>query len=773
MATPSRLQSLESLRVANLDAAFATAFVTLFGGSFFVGFVQHLGGGDLWVQLIAAVPAIMGLMQIPGAALGRASASFKNYIKKGGWAWRLFLGPIVLLPLLPIPNQAKLIALVACLGVAAFSVNLVNSTYNEWLGRIVPERSRGWYFSQRTLIATIVGMVIGMVGARLLDVFKGTPNEATGYTLIFAIGWAFGISSMFFFLRMSDTTREETTPVSTKEIINVIREPMRDKNFRQIMLFVAIFAVSQGFAGNLFAAFALESLKMPFTALQLTSVAAALGTVLTVRMWGFLADRYGSKPLLLLLSGGVMLTPLMWIACVPGQLAFNTTILFVGHIFTGIFWSGVGVVQLNLYLSTSTPQNRANYLAAALTVSSIALAVSPLAGSWMMSVLRGMMDPASAYKWVFAVVAFQRLIAVFCLIPVREKGSSSFGETMRQLSQIRPKSVVALRAIRKGAAEEEREGLIRSVGEQVMPLATNELADALMDPSPRIRREAAAALGRLGTPDAAEALVRLVKQNPELVEEETLEALGETRQPEAAQALIGFLRDPSAMLRRSAAKGLGKIADPTAIDPLREAVAQPGDPDLRRAALQALRVMGATDPDLYADALLDQHPSVRVAAAEAVAELQLSDLAENLRHSLDWFPDDGSSEVAYALGVVGTRDDLNLILESASRAVGMAKRRRCLLGAAHLLDFNRDLYRLFALEEVNRDTALLTKFRAAAKRDAALQASLDAYSTGEEPDALKHLATSGDPILQALATHAVPESYLLAVLVYGNQTASA
>src|SRR5690606_31969968 len=115
--------------------------------------------------------------------------------------------------------------------------------------------------------------------------------------------------SQFFFERMVDTEREEPVKPSLSSTIDMVKEPLQDRNFRRILTFVAIFAFSQGFAGNFFAAFALESLNLNFTLLQFTTVTAAIGTLATVRIWGFLADRYGNKPMLLLLTIGAMLTP--------------------------------------------------------------------------------------------------------------------------------------------------------------------------------------------------------------------------------------------------------------------------------------------------------------------------------------------------------------------------------------------------------------------------------------------------------------------------------
>lgn len=768
MATPSRLEALNTLRVANLDVAFATAFVTLFGGSLMVGFIQHLGGGDFAIGLLGAVPALMGLMQIPGAVLGRGAASFKKYVATGGFLWRLFFLPLVFLPLIPLPDNIRLAILLLCLGIAAFCQNFVNPIYNEWIGKIVPERARGWYFSQRTLIATFTGMVVGLIGARMLDVFKGQPNENIGFSIIFGLGWICAMVSMFFYYKMSDSTREEVVKPNFRNIVEVVREPLRDKNFRQIMYFVIIFTASQGFAGNLFSAFAFESLKLPFLYLQLTGVSFAIGTVATVRIWGFLADRYGNKPLLILMMIGLATGPLQWILCIPDPdyIQTNTAILFIGHIFTGIFWSGVGVTQMNLYLATSTPQNRANYLASALTIAAISMGISPLLGSATLNILREPLGAANAYKVVFLIVGILRIVAIFLLRPVHEERSEGFSETIRQLTGVRPKSFTALRSIRKGSDESTREQAIRSMGESKMSLGTSELHEALYDPTPRVRREAAIALGRLRSLPAAQALLDHARAHPDLIEEETVEALGECGQPVAIPFLTESLQNPSSIIRRAAAKALGRIGDSSAIESLREAATQPGDPDIRRAALQALRSLAATDPTLYADALLEQHPSVRTAAAEAVSELRIADLAPNLRTSLDWYQDEALSEVAYALGTTGIPEDLPLILRAAQNAISDTKRRRCLLGAAKLFDLDREFYRFLALEEVSRDTELLRKFRPLSRRSPLFAEALEAYSSGDEPRALQILAQSKPDRFQDWATYPVPESFLIVASLF-------
>lgn len=768
MAAPSRLQSLNTLRVATSDVAFATAFGTLVGGSFLVGFIQHLGGGDLWIGLASGIPALAGLMQIPGAAFGRSHESLKKFVQVGGGLWRLFYLPLIPLALITAPNDLRLALLMLFIALASISTQFVGPIYNEWIGNLVPERSRGWYFSQRTLVSSTVGMVVGMGGALLLDQFRDTPREAQGFAFVFALAAVMGLLSWIFFQKMSDFKREHVEKASLKSVIDVVREPFQDKNFRQIMMFIGVFWIGAGFAGNLFSAYALESLEMPFTVLQLTSVTHTLGTILTVKIWGFLADRYGNKPILLLLTLGVSFTPIMWLSTSPElSTTQNALILILGHVFPGIFWSGIGVTTMNLYLATSTPAKRANYLASALTVQAVFSFIAPMVGSLIMTTLRDPMGAVGAYKVIFVCAMVGRFASFLLLFRVQETGSATLGQTIKNLTTVSPRGVAALRAMRKGSDDRTRETAIREVGRSRFNLATDELAEALGDPSPRVRREAAEALSRLGTADASAALTKFIEEQPDLVEEETLVALGFTPGPNNAAILTRFLKDPSPILRRAAAKALGRVNDPDSVEHLSEAARQAGDPDLRRAAIQALRIMGSDDPAHYHDALFDNHPSIRTAAAEAVAELKIKELADPLRQSLEWLRDEGSSEAAYALGIVGRPEDIALIVSTAEASVGVAKRRRCLLGIAHLMGVERDTYRFLTMDEVNRDNTLLQRVRPFIKKDKRLNVAVEAYSTENEPAAL--LAICEHPRLEPLrplAESGLTDGFLVAVLVY-------
>jgi len=318
----------------------------------------------------------------------------------------------------------------------------------------------------------------------------------------------------------------------------------------------------------------------------------------------------------------------------------------------------------------------------------------------------------------------------------------------------------------------EREEAIKSMAHHSLSLAVDELVVALHDPSPRVRRQAAAALGRVGDPEAANELIHQLVDHPDLVEEETVVALGELGNSNALPELIKLLRSPRPLLRRASAKSIslipGASKDPLAVECLINAAEDVDDPDLRRAALQALRNMEVAGiASTLSQALLDKHPSVRIAAAEATAELGIKDAAEACRASLKLHQDEASAEIAYALGVVGTMSDAPQILEIAEQCVSITTRRRCLLGIARLYNVEQAVYRLLMLSGMSRDAELIQLLTIHGKRSASAQNALDFISSGDETSAIRALNTGTDS--EALKSHPVPEGFTVAACIYADR----
>lgn len=772
----SRLQNLNSLRVSNVDVAFATAFATLTTGVFLVGYMKTLGASDVWINLVGAIPSLVGVAQIPGGILGRGVRSYKRFVTPGGLLWRLFYLPFIALPLAGMDAQTKLFILTACVSVASLATVFVGPVYNDWISQLVPESSRGFYFARRNAIAAIVAALVGILGAVMLDEFRAQGLERQGFMAVYTLALVCAAVSWFFFQKMDDLVREHPVRQTLSQGLKAIGVPFQDRNFRPVLIFFAATMAGQTFAGNLFVAYARESLGLSYQVIQYTAVFMAIGNIAAASAWGFLVDKYGSRPLLVMAGLAISITPLPWILCLPHRQGLDAAILLPAHFFMGIVWAGINLCQFSLLLAMAKDEDRANYIGAAATVTAVVGGIAPLVGGVTMEWLRHGLAPENAYRVVFAIAALLRLSAVGFLARVHEPRSTGVREALRDLGGLSLGGVQVLRTLTRPADMATRESAIERAGTVKVALASDEIIKALHDPLPKVRRRAAMALARLDDPRAVGELVHQIEEHPDLLDEETINALGSVGNLNAVGPLLKVLDSPRPLLRRATARALGSIGarlDPDELPAMREATDRliaiardPTDPDLRRASLQALRSIGSKDgEDAIVAALLDQWPSVRIAAAEAVEEMRIAAAADNLRGCLQQFEDEACAEAAYALGVVGERSDIPLILREARRSVSMITRRRCLLGIARLLGVEEVAYRLLLLDGMARDAALQEQLKTRSRGRKKLLEALARYGAGDEAGALETLAEGyPSPETSSFASEPVEELFLVAAL---------
>ena len=774
-----RLENLRTLRVANLDGSFATAFATLIGGGFLVGYIKtEIPGGhaDLWIGFLTAIPSFLGLIQIPGAIWGRSFPSYKSFIRIPAGIYRLLHLPLAILPLLALSADIKLGIILGCMSLAAAITNIVNPIYNDWLAEMVPANSRGAFFANRNALMVAVGSAVGLLGGWIVQMYPTSGNQTFGYSAVFGFALVCALISWYFFNKMQDIPREDPVKQSLIDGIKGFAVPFSDKNFRKVLIFLVVFIWGQAMAGNLWAAFAFESLKFTQLQLQFCAIMHAAGNITFSRAWGYLADKYGNKPLLMVAGFGMLLSPVAWLLSrpTPGDHAstFNLVLLISCHFLMGANWSGVAICQFNLLLSTAKSSNRATYIGAGLATQSFVAGLAPLVGAYMLTLGRGFTSAFMAYQWVFYGTIAIRFIALFFLLPIREEGSSGIRETIKVLTGVTPKGIRAMRKFSRSGDAIERESAIEKMADKGLSLASSELIAALHDPSPRVRRQAASALGRLGDAAAVPELLHQLELHPDIVEEETVHALGELGDLSAIPELVKLLKSPRPMLRRSSARAIAKIPgaehSEQAITELFIAAGDTHDPDLRRAALQALRYLeppglGAT----VSEALLDKHPSVRVAAAEASAELELTDTADACRASLALYDDEASAEVAYALGIVGNLDDVPRILAVAQTCVSVITRRRCLLGVANIYHVESATYKALMTQGMERDKLLVAMLSFGGKTSKAVMKALEAHSAERESDAVNALNLGKDA--EALSQYDVEELFVLAACIYAER----
>jgi MFS family permease len=272
---------------------------------------------------------------------------------------------------------------------------------------VVPNAVRGRFGA-----ATYAAVTVSGIPATLLAgwVLRGSPDTAR-YLTVIGIGLVFGVASVaaLAFVRGGEPeVRAPGEPTAYGEM----RAAMKDANFVRYMGGIA--AASLALSVFAFAPlFMKETVGLaPGVVVWLEAAASAAGLI-AAGFWGRLADRRGSKPVLLAglaafgCAAGLVGVPRV----VAGVVLAIVVSLIVGAAQTGWY---IGAERY-LFVRCIPPDRKAGYIAVYYAVAGVANGVGPLAGGRVVEAFRGSAAPfsplflASAALVVAALLLLTRL----------------------------------------------------------------------------------------------------------------------------------------------------------------------------------------------------------------------------------------------------------------------------------------------------------------------------------------------------------------------------
>jgi MFS family permease len=109
-------------------------------------------------------------------------------------------------------------------------------------------------------------------------------------------------------------------------------------------------------AGPFLAVYQLQDLKMSYLWFSILQAVATVATLLAVTRWGWVADRFGNRPVILMCSLLVPIIVLLWLPSLP-------IFFLVAQVLSGIAWAGYNLCTTNYLYAVTSSENRARYLA--------------------------------------------------------------------------------------------------------------------------------------------------------------------------------------------------------------------------------------------------------------------------------------------------------------------------------------------------------------------------------------------------------------------------
>jgi MFS family permease len=359
------------------DAAYASLAGSLYGGVVLVGFALAMGASPLTIGLLAALPAISQLAQLPTIALVERTRQRKRIAVLSVTAAR-----VCILALAFVPYAVDVRVRLALLVVLELLISMLGAVggcaLNSWLHQFLPKEGLGTFLAQRLFWGTGLGCVGALAAGVIVDRWP-FANPAGGYSVVFAAGALAGFLSSLSLAQVPEPVMGSAGPPAT--MIEKMKAPFGDRNFRRLLVFTAAWNVASNVAAPFIAVYLMEQMGYKLTTVVGLSVASQLANAFTVYAWGRVSDRLSNKAILAVALPlyFACLLGLMF-AAIPHPHTFTLPLLVALHLFMGAAAGGIGLASSNVSLKLAPAGQGTAYLAAVSLTVAAAGGVAPIAG---------------------------------------------------------------------------------------------------------------------------------------------------------------------------------------------------------------------------------------------------------------------------------------------------------------------------------------------------------------------------------------------------------
>jgi MFS family permease len=359
------------------DAAWASLTGAWSGGVVLVAFALNLGADPMTIGLLASIPFIAQAAQLPAIFLVER---VRNRKLVGVTAVTIARILILLLALLPFMDQSE--ARVPLLVSAHLLIALLGSVgacaINSWFHQLLPTAGLGAFFSKRLLIASALACM-GTLGAGLLVDHPPWGLAQYAYCAAFLGAGLAGLASSFCLLRTPEPTMPPSGPVLGMR--EMLREPLRDMNFRRLLVMLGGWNVASNLAAPFLAVYLIQQLGYGLSTVTTLWVVSQFANAAALYLWGKLSDRLSNKAILAVALPGYFAATLGLVFAGAGASSeYRLPVLYLLHIIMGAASGGISLATGNLGLKLAPAGRGTAHLAVIGLVSAVAGGASPIMG---------------------------------------------------------------------------------------------------------------------------------------------------------------------------------------------------------------------------------------------------------------------------------------------------------------------------------------------------------------------------------------------------------
>lgn len=434
---PSR-DLLRSLRMITLAWGFGAAWMYITTGGALTRFAKHLGLPEFGFGLLAAVPFVGSLLQIPASYFIERYGHRKFIFVTAGLLNRLLWLAIALIPWV-VPKAWWWTSLVGLIALSAFASHAANPGVMACFADIVPRPVRGRYFSRRAQVGQATGLLVTVLVGCALDRAALLDSVALQRTLSIILGSASLLGAADFLILAFLNDRELTPPNRSLRLSTMLAEPLRNRSFRHFLGYNATLMFGLGYVGQYIWLYVFDVVGLTNTQASLLLVAIPLLiAMVSLPVWGRAIDRYGRRPVLIiagvLIAGGAA----AWVAVTGAGWLLGYSIAALAM----FAFPGVDLASFSMLLGHTSSKRSTSGGSAYVAVNSLVIAIagtaSGLFGGLVAQVLRDWHGslfgwPLTYHGVLFLLSGMLRLAALGWLVGIEDRGACSVGQALAHI----------------------------------------------------------------------------------------------------------------------------------------------------------------------------------------------------------------------------------------------------------------------------------------------------------------------------------------------------
>lgn len=352
---------------------------TLAVGAILTAFAIQLGASNFLIGLLAAIPHLSQLAQLPAMhTVDRVSSRRKVYTWSGYVARPMFL--VIALTVFIPSNDLALFVIVVAFSIRYVAGAYLTCAWNTWMRDLVPDQVMGKVFGERQKKMLGIGMVASLLAAGFIDAWsRWAPYpDAYAFSVVYTLAFFGGMYAVITSRRIADVPAR---PHQHPHLLARLREPFHHKNFRRLMIFHGSWNFAVNLAAPFFTVHMLRTMHLDLVVVIALATLSQLAAYVTVNRWGDIADRFSNKAVLRVCAPLFIACIFLWtFTTMPEKHLLTYPLLVLIHAATGLANAGVTLASGNISLKLAPKGNATAYLATSSTVNAIAAGTAAMVG---------------------------------------------------------------------------------------------------------------------------------------------------------------------------------------------------------------------------------------------------------------------------------------------------------------------------------------------------------------------------------------------------------